>query len=67
MSDDELVSRLANQFKQSLRQGRGAHAEPMRTPKRMIVSRWMPVRRSVERMLMPSHSAAIAETCLSKG
>ena len=34
-----------------------------RTPSRMIVSRWMPVMRSIDRMLEPSASALITATC----
>ena len=37
-----------------------------RTPRRMMLSRWMPVRRSVARMLHPSVRAAMAAICLSK-
>src|SRR5438445_10137157 len=38
---------------------------PTRTPRRMIVSRWTPVMRSIERMLEPSANAPITAICLS--
>ena len=39
---------------------------PSRWPRRIIVSRWMPVRRALARMLTPSVSAAMAATRFSR-
>lgn len=42
-----------------------AQPKPTRTPRRMMVSRWTPVSRSVERMLTPSVRAEMISTCRS--